>query len=199
LLVSHSLPYSNPTTSRAALIEKWKGDRVQSYVKSCGCVLKKTKAYRAWRGIRYRCTVRTAHNYSDYGGRGIKVCEAWLSSFANFFADMGAPLPGQSIDRIDNSVGYFRENCRWTDSFTQARNKRNNAYVTAFGETKSLSAWAEDDRCVVKLSALTKRIRCMGWDAERAIITPRANTGPRGADSWCADRRTHNGESNAIA
>ena len=46
-----------------------------------------------------------------------------------------------SIDRIDNSKGYFPENCRWVDIHTQVRNKRNNIVVTINNETHILSDW----------------------------------------------------------
>ncbi|MFE2911386.1 hypothetical protein [Kitasatospora indigofera] len=41
---------------------------------------------------------------------------------------------------------------------------------TAFGETKSLPAWAKDHRCFVSLQTLTLRIRD-GWDVDAAITT----------------------------
>jgi len=37
---------------------------------------------------------------------------------------MGEPMPGQSIDRINNEKGYFKENCRWATNQQQALNKR---------------------------------------------------------------------------
>lgn len=44
--------------------------------------------------------------------------------------------------------------------------------ITAFGETKPLSAWARDPRCVVGPATLRNRIDKQGWDAERAITAP---------------------------
>lgn len=69
--------------------------------------------YFAWRDLIRRCTNPNNRNFHQYGGRGIKVCESWLT-FANFFADMGLrPHPGLSFDRIDNDGNYEPGNCRW--------------------------------------------------------------------------------------
>ena len=71
-----------------------------------------------------RCTKPNNPNYQSYGGRGITVCDRWLS-FENFLVDMGLRPDGLSINRIDNDPGYSPENCEWADSKTQSRNKRN--------------------------------------------------------------------------
>jgi hypothetical protein len=70
-----------------------------------------------------RCFNPNNSSYDDYGGRGITVCEEWLS-FENFYADMGDPPPGLSLDRIDNDGPYAPWNCRWADRITQNSNQR---------------------------------------------------------------------------
>ena len=115
------------------------GNLVNGVVRSCGCKtrdlrsssltrhgLSNTKTYRCWSSIIRRCTSPSNPDYKDYGGRGIKVCEHWLK-FDNFLADMGqCPSKKHSIDRANNELGYFKENCRWALPKEQANNKRNN-------------------------------------------------------------------------
>jgi hypothetical protein len=71
-----------------------------------------------------RCTNPKNPAYHWYGGRGITVCERWLSS-ANFLADMGKrPSPKHSLDRKDNGKGYEPGNCRWATVPEQLANRR---------------------------------------------------------------------------
>ena len=75
--------------------------------------------------MKVRCDNPNATGYANYGGRGIKVCDRWRTSFAAFLADMGPkPSPKHSIDRIDNDRGYERGNCRWATPKEQRRNSR---------------------------------------------------------------------------
>ena len=73
--------------------------------------------------MRQRCSNPNNIGYSNYGGRGITVCERW-QTFENFLADMGHPPRGKSLDRINVNGNYEPSNCRWATSFEQARNKR---------------------------------------------------------------------------
>lgn len=79
--------------------------------------------YGSWASMRQRCMDPSAMSYSYYGGRGITVCERW-NSYANFLADMKERPVGTSIDRLDNDLGYFKENCRWATPKEQAANRR---------------------------------------------------------------------------
>ena len=73
--------------------------------------------------------------YYKYGGRGIKICDRWLQGVEYFVEDMGArPSPSHTIDRIDNSLGYFPENCRWATKSEQAINRRTTVWLYLDGE-----------------------------------------------------------------
>lgn len=136
--------------------------------------------YNVWLSMRGRCYRPSDTNYRFYGAQGIRVCEEWFDSFNTFHSwalscgyEYGR---GLSIERIDPAGDYQPGNCRWATRSEQARNKKSTHRVTAFGQTKSLADWAEDDRCSVTYNAVLYRLR-KGWEPERAITTPRTQKG----------------------
>jgi len=85
----------------------------------------KTRTHKSWSAMRERCLNVNSDKFANYGGRGITICDRWMS-FENFYFDMGGRPEGTSIDRIDNDGNYEPENCKWSTSSEQNRNKRTN-------------------------------------------------------------------------
>lgn len=83
-----------------------------------------TRPYKIWSGIKRRCYNKNEINYNRYGGIGIKMSYSWLD-FANFWRDMKKGYnENRQIDRINNSKGYYKGNCRWVTLKEQANNKK---------------------------------------------------------------------------
>ena len=144
---------------------------VSGRTQSCGCYQRElphpllrhghakkgkvSKTWRVWAAIQMRCYWKEAKCYEYYGGRGITVCLGWRSNFESFLSDMGESPPDRSIDRVDNSKGYWcghceeciingwERNCQWATKRQQSRNRRNNRFATINGQTKIIIEWSE--------------------------------------------------------
>lgn len=102
--------------------------------KTCGCRMghvihgqtRKNKwsgAYVTWAAMIQRTSDENSIGWKFYGGRGIKVCDAW-KTFSGFYSDMGDRPEGMSLDRINSNGDYEKSNCRWATVLEQARNRR---------------------------------------------------------------------------
>jgi hypothetical protein len=133
---------------------------------------KNIRLCRIWLFMHQRCCLPTHGSYSKYGGAGITICKKWLDNFEAFrkWALSSGYENHLTCDRIDNNKGYSPNNCRWVTTKEQARNKRNNVFITAFGETKCAADWTIDARTRVSHQQLIKRIRS-GMPPEKAITT----------------------------
>lgn len=97
--------------------------------------------YQTWDGIKKRCYQVGATGYTNYGGRGIKMCDEWKNSFWTFVDDMGEkPFKASSIERLDNNKDYSKDNCIWATAKEQASNRRTNIYVKYQNEMYTLYA-----------------------------------------------------------
>jgi hypothetical protein len=105
--------------------------------------LGKPPAWQSWNAMRKRCLDPKSPMYGQYGGRGITICERW-QHFEHFLADMGPRPLGMTLDRIDNEKGYEPGNCRWADSKTQRRNRRDVKLYTYAGKTMCLTDWMRE-------------------------------------------------------
>lgn len=156
-------------------------DLLAGRVKSCGCMqhishnrthnLSDTRIYHIWIGIKQRCNNPNTTEYKNYGGRGIGICQEWNTNFMSFYdwAMSNGYDDTLTIDRINNNLGYFPENCRWVTIREQNRNKRNSRLITYNGMTLTPSEWSFLLGGSINLVA--GRIR-NGWDEIKAITTP---------------------------
>lgn len=156
---------------------------------SCGCITKERMKNRAthghtrnlsrpieyviWDGMKRRCRDQDS---SRYGGRGIKVCNRWLTGengktgFECFLDDMGSrPSSEHSIDRYpDNDGNYEPSNCRWATDEEQGRNKSNNHIVIFRGDEMPVTAAA--DAAGLNANTVFGRIK-LGWSSDDALNT----------------------------
>lgn len=129
----------------------------------------KTRLYWVWSDMKSRCLCPSHRAFKNYGGRGIKVCDRWLT-FSNFMTDMGMRPEGGMLDRINNNGDYEPSNCRWATRAEQNANRRNCIYVEVNGETVTLKEACR--RVGLTYRPVHKRITARGWDIKRALSTP---------------------------
>lgn len=124
-----------------------------------------------WRSMISRCNNPRNKSYKNYGGRGIKVCEEWVSDIEKFrsWALDNGYSDELTIDRIDVNGDYCPENCRWATMKVQQNNRRNNNNVSFNGEIHSLAVWEEITGICRR--TISRRLQS-GWSIERALTEP---------------------------
>ena len=114
----------------------------QGVIISCGCFQKEIASkthfyhggrkngseYTTWQGMKSRCYNPNHTSYKNYGAKGVTVCDEWLeygNGFNNFVKDLGKkPSIDYTLDRIDGTKGYSKDNCRWETRSNQNKNRR---------------------------------------------------------------------------
>lgn len=154
---------------------------IRGEIKSCGCLkrnfpikIKGSRLYQIWSGMKGRCNNPKNREYTDYGGRGIKICNEWNENSYNFYtwAIANGYRDDLTLDRIDVNGNYEPSNCRWATWKEQANNRRNNNLIEYNGEKHNLQEWIEILPINISHSVLWGRIYKYNWDIEKAFTTP---------------------------
>jgi hypothetical protein len=159
---------------------------LRKYTRSCGCVrveqarlngriamthgMTNTSLYGTWRSMMKRCYKLNHQAYSNYGERGICVCDEW-HSFDVFseWAIANGWKSGLTIERSNVDGNYIPQNCVFIPKRRQAVNKRTNVRVTVGDVTKCAAEWSRDDMCSVSSSTIIQRLR-RGWSNADAVL-----------------------------
>jgi hypothetical protein len=127
----------------------------------------KTRIYFIWKTMRQRCLNPNNRKYKNYGGRGIKICDAW-GEFLPFYewAIANGYREDLTIDRINVNGNYCPQNCKWSTIKQQERNKTTSRIITVDGESRTLAEWAEIKG--IHIGTIFSRLK-RGDSAERAL------------------------------
>lgn len=91
---------------------------------ACLTTKKRPSWYASWQNMKQRCFNKSHPKYKNYGKRGIKVCEEWLSIFGfKKWVEKSAWKEPLSIDRININGNYSPKNCRWISCAENSRIK----------------------------------------------------------------------------
>lgn len=127
--------------------------------------------YQTWLGMKARCFNPNNPHYTNYGGRGIQVCDKWVNNFKQFAADMGERPKGFTLDRIDNDGNYTPSNCKWSTKKEQQKNRR----VTRRIEIEGVSYFVCDiaEQYGFKYDTIANRAKTVKTFAELVDKAPR--------------------------
>lgn len=127
------------------------------------------KTYGIWQAFRDRCKNTNRKDYKYYGGKGITYDPAW-DKFEQFVLDMGDCPEGMTLDRVNNALGYSKDNCRWATRKTQSHNSSRVRIIKLNEESKPLQEWLQ----IYSIGRYTfyNRLK-LGWTVEAALTTPK--------------------------
>lgn len=131
----------------------------------------KTKEWRSWSAMIRRCIYPSMDRYPRYGGRGIRVCDAWRHDYPQFLLDVGrAPTPDHQTDRIDNDGNYEPSNVKWSTRSEQQKNSSRARYLEHDGRRMTIGDWAE--HLGIDRRTLQARLDVYQWGVGRTLSTP---------------------------
>lgn len=138
--------------------------------------LSNSRLYKVYKSIKSRCYYKNQPAYTNYGGRGIKMCDEWKNDFMAFHDwaysngyDENAELMKCTIDRIDNDGNYEPSNCRWVSMKEQSLNKRTNHRVEYNGKSYTIKEISQIKNC--SYGAIMWRLN-NGWSVKDTFEVP---------------------------
>lgn len=164
-------------------------------IKSCGCINfiaqkkhgnSRDRIYNEWRGMKQRCYNPNETRYSEYGGRGITVCDEWLGNtpaegFVAFrdWALANGYDDSLWIDRIDNDGPYAPWNCQWVTPEEQAWNKQQSIRIQYNGKNMNIKEFKEASNSEISIRTLQRRfstgpdaLSYTGWSYNDKLFIP---------------------------
>ena len=152
-----------------------RGNLIHGNVSSCGCRnnehakkhgLSNTRLYDIYSKMKARCCNPNNQAYKNYGGRGIKICNEWLSDFAEFYtwAISNGYHDNLTIERIDVNGNYEPSNCCWIPREDQGHNTRRTILIEIDGVQKTIREWSHI------------------YHVDRHVVSKRIKNGEDGAD-----------------
>lgn len=124
------------------------------------------RLYDVHRQMLRRCTDPASNDWPAYGGRGIRVCDAWLDVGAFItWAEASGYKQGLTIERKDVNGHYEPGNCEWIENRRQARNTRKVLRADVGGQRRVVADLAQDSG--IPLTTVKGRLR-RGWSVDDA-------------------------------
>ena len=131
-----------------------------------------------YRNMLRRCTDPTDNRWACYGGRGIRVCDEWITfdgrrRFYDWALEAGYGK-GLQIDRINVHGDYSPDNCRFVDAVVQANNTRRNRVISWQGRSLTAADWAREFG--LTYASMQHRLD-RDWPMERIASQPQRRRG----------------------
>lgn len=161
---------------------------IRGVTQSCGCMRRefigklnfkhgdckdnehRAPEYGSWAAMIQRCTNPKNKWYHRYGGRGIRVCDEWLTSYESFLAHIGRkPSQKHSIERIRNDGDYEPGNVKWATQREQQNNRSSNRFLDYNGKRQSVADWSRETG--IGIRTILSRLR-YGWSEEKTLTCP---------------------------
>ena len=117
--------------------------------------------------MKQRCFNPSDKDYRHYGGKGVSVCEAWLSdpeSFEEWSLTHGYSEQ-MTIDRIESNRDYCPDNCRWVTMEDNAKYKSTTRLIKVDEEIHTGRDWAL--LCGLGVNTINKYLRS---HSEAAVV-----------------------------